>query len=374
MMEQENLVNIFDQQETTPQQEPKKTKKEKFSYSKIGVFEGCKYKYKLVYRDHHFIKDDSVATEFGTLIHYIEETMARKIIDGEKLNSQELISLLYNADIHNDIETVRGVNILKQLYPEQWMELDKSNRTYQDKINEYCNNGIFRLYSFLMNNPQYEIVGVEEPFDVGFRDYTFHGFIDRVFRNKDTGEIYIEDIKTWNKPAEEKDLKTPLQFVVYSLAAQKLYNVSEDMIHCAYELPLCDIKQPAGSKGYMTRGIKKLNSLFDEIETGDFEPSPSPLCHWCIFSATKPNQPEEAKGLCPYFSHWTKEKKDFSVETPWMGAEQHEEIAKSYMERIQLAKQMQEEKARLLNLASQIQFTNSSEVPTNGRRLLIRRR
>lgn len=353
--------------------EEKVEKKEKMSYSKIGVFEGCKYKYKLVYRDFNFIHDDSIATDFGTLIHYIEETMARKLQAGESLDSKELIAMLYNADIHNKTETILGVNILKDKYSEDWLTLDKSNRTYVDKINCYCNYGIYRLYSYLMNNPNLEITGIEQEFNLEFRNYIFHGFIDRVFRDKTTGHIYIEDIKTWAKPAEDKDLTTPLQFVLYSLAAQQIYGVTEDQISCAYELPLCDMKQQAGSKGYMKRGLKKLNKLLDEIESGDFEPSPSPLCHWCVFSSTNPNQPDEAKGLCPYFSHWTKTNKDFSTENPWMGPEQHDAIYNSFREKVMAELQLKNEREKLLNLANAIQFTNTVPDIGSNRRLLIRK-
>lgn len=162
---------------------------------------------------------------------------------------------------------------------------------------------MFRLYDHIMRNPNLEIVGIEQEFNLDLHGYIFHGFIDRVFKDKFTGHIYIEDIKTWTKPKEEKELVTPLQFVFYTLAAKELYKVDESEISCAYELPLCDIKQPAGTKGFVNRGIKKIDKILEEIKSGDFEPSPSPLCHWCIFSETFPNQPEEAKKLCPYYSH-----------------------------------------------------------------------
>ena len=303
----------------------KNEKPDKFSYSKIECFEGCRYKYKLLYVDKHFIKSEAIATDFGTLIHFIEETMAKKIKNNEKLDSKEILDLLYN--VNDTKEKTYGVNILKQKYPVQWFEKDKTEKTYEDKINEYVNNGMFRLYDHLMKNPNLEIVGIEQEFNLNFNGYIFHGFIDRVFRDKNTGHIYIEDIKTWT---QQKDDKTPLQFVFYTLAAEELYNTTEDNISCAYELPLCDLKYEAGTKGFISRGIKKINKLLEDIKTGDFEPNPSPLCHWCVFSGTFPDQPEKAKKLCPYYSHWTKLNKDFSVENEWLGAENHEKIMEAF--------------------------------------------
>ena len=114
-------------------------------------------------------------------------------------------------------------------------------------------------------------------------------------------------------------------------ALTELYpSVDINKVRCSYELPLCDTKQEAGTKGFIKRGNDKIEKLLTRIENGEFAPHPTPLCHWCVFSATKPNQPEEAKNLCPYFSHWTRETKDFSVECEWMGEENHEAILEAF--------------------------------------------
>lgn len=309
-------------------------KGEKFSYSKIGVFEQCKYKYKLIYRDKHFIPSDSVATEFGTLLHYIEEQMVKILTTTFKLNLEDYQNLIYlfqNADIHEGNENILGTEILKEKYKVEWNTPDKSGRTYEEKASYYITEGIYRLREFLRGNPNIEVLEAEKEFNFDYNGFIFHGFIDRVFRNVDTNEIYIEDIKTWSQPADDKDLVTPLQFVLYSLAAKEIYGVDEDKIKCFYDLPLCNLKQAAGTKGFIKRGCKKLDKLLAEIQEGGFEPSPSPLCHWCIFSHTYPDQPQEAKNLCPYFSHWTKLVKDFTVENEWMGEENHNRILEAFI-------------------------------------------
>ena len=282
---------------------------EKFSYSKTEVYSQCPYKYKLIYVDKHFINQPSIATDFGSLIHFIEETMANTIKSGEQINYRQMINLLYAGDEEHNI---KGVDKIKQLYPEDFKTPDKNGRTYSEKIETYIDSGMCRLEDYLAENPNLEIVAAEQPFDVDYRGYTFHGFIDRIFRNKITGDYIIEDIKTYGAPLNKDNLTTPLQFVIYTMA---LENIFEDAkITCAYELPLCNCKQEAGTKGFVERGLKKLDKLLDGIEAKEFAPNPSPLCHWCVFCKTFPNQPEEAKNLCPYFSHWTRENKDFSVE------------------------------------------------------------
>ena len=70
--------------------------------------------------------------------------------------------------------------------------------------------------------------------------------------------------------------------------------------------------------------------LFDEIKLSDFHPNPTPLCYWCLFSKTYNNQPKEAKGLCPYYSLWTKQNKNFNVNHKWLGLKNHQKILEEF--------------------------------------------
>lgn len=292
---------------------------EKLSYSKLSCYQNCGWQYKLTYIDKHFIYEPAIATEFGTLVHSTEETIARKIQAHEPINYEELQQNFMKKSYE-----------LSKKFPQQFYELDKSDRTYEDKVNMYVNESIFRLETFMKNNPDLEIVGIEQSFKVEHGDYVFHGFIDRVFKNKITNELIIEDIKTYSKPVSDSELVTPLQFVFYVLGSEKLYNIDESKIQCAYDLPLCNIKQTAGTKGFVKRGEKKIDKLLAKIEEKDFHPNPTPLCHWCIFSKTYPNQPDSAKFLCPYYLLWTKNNHSFDVDFKWEGIENHERILESF--------------------------------------------
>lgn len=308
-------------------------RKEKFSYSKLSSYESCGWKYKLQYIDKHFIASETIANEFGNLVHYVEETIANDIIANNNepnfmIDDDKYIDLFINADIHTEDETILGVKKLKEKYPDDFYVADKSGMNYSDKANDYLNNGIYRLRDYLTANRDITIVGAEIPFTVEYRDYIFHGFIDRLLKDNTTNEYIIEDIKTWSS-IDGHDTVTPLQFVFYTKAVQELYNTEN--ISCFYDLPLDKHRYSAGTKGYMKRGFKKIDKLLDLIESKNFEPNPSPLCHWCIFSKTYPNQPEEAKNLCPYYCRWTKENKDFSKEFEWMGIENHEAILNEFI-------------------------------------------
>ena len=62
-------------------------KTEQYSYSKLDLYEGCSFKYKLKYLDKiQFKWTDTIATEFGTCIHSIEEDIAKAIKAGEPID------------------------------------------------------------------------------------------------------------------------------------------------------------------------------------------------------------------------------------------------------------------------------------------------
>ena len=292
----------------------------KYSYSSLSCFEQCPYKYKLIYVDNHYINCPSIATDFGTLIHHIEEEIGNYLKDNKTPPYKGLVD-----------EFQTEIDKIKHNYPDAFYSLDKSNRTYADKSAEYLNTGIYRLEKRMQNNPSLEIVGLEKEFYLDYKSYLFHGFIDRIFYDKKKDEYIIEDIKTYPKPLSKKDLQTPLQHLIYSLA---LDPNNEYKVHCTYDLPLCDIIQGVADD-YRERGIRKLDSVFDDLKYTDFKPNPTPLCHWCVFSHTYPNQPKEAKGLCPYYSLWTKENKTFRANYKWLGYNKHEKILEQFRQNIE---------------------------------------
>lgn len=308
---------------------------EKFSYSKLSTFTECGWKYKLIYVDEHFIQSNNVATDFGTLIHHVEECMARDIQANNNepnflMDYDKYIDMFININDENN--KVFGVNKLREMYPDDFYKEDKNNLTYAQKASIYANDAIYRLRDYMTDNPNLEIIGIEQDFTLQYKDYTLKGCIDRVFRDKIKRNIIIEDIKTYSNPVDSKNLTTPLQFVIYTLAARELYGyLYENVdINCVYDLPLCQCKQNAGTKGYLKRGTDKLDKILGGIEDKIFEPKPSALCYWCNFSKTNPRQPEEAQNLCPYYSRWTRENKDYNVDFEWMGVENHEAIMEAF--------------------------------------------
>ena len=173
----------------------------------------------------------------------------------------------------------------------------------------YLDSAIYRLEQFMQLHPELRIIGIEQKFEYDYDGvHSFNGSIDRAFQNINTGEIIIQDIKTWSVPAQNSDLKAPLQFAVYMMAAQKLWEIDITKIKCEYDLPLCDITQPALSDNIVEEGRAALDKLFSGIQSNNFRPTVSALCHWCEYNPlTNPSIIEtKPEAVCPYFSTWQK--------------------------------------------------------------------
>ena len=293
---------------------------DRYSYSKISTYHQCPMKFKIHYLDKNFLFSESIATEFGTLVHATEETIA--------LALQAKIPINY-IELKNKF--ILGCRKLAHKYPEDWVKLDKSNRTYTEKMYTYLDSSIYRLEQFMVDHPDLEIIGIEQKFEYDYDGvHSFTGSIDRVFLNKITGEILIQDIKTWPVPAQNSELKAPAQFTVYAMAAQQLWEAEADKIKCEYDLPLCNLRQASFSKDIIADGRPQLDKWFAGITKGNFKPSPSPLCYFCQYCPGSPSYAGDGKVLCPYHSLWTRENSTRETAIQWMGLEFHDMAVKQY--------------------------------------------
>jgi hypothetical protein len=271
---------------------------DRFSYSKISCYGQCKFKYLVKYKEKNFIYNANIATDFGSIIHETEERIAIALQAGQQI---DYVSLKNKVIIES--------RKLALKYPNDFCKPDKSGRTYREKIYFYLESAIYRLEKFMKNNPDLRIIGIEQKFEYDYDGmHSFNGSIDRAFLNIATGEILIQDIKTWPVQAQNNELKAPLQFTVYMMAAQKLWDTPFDKIKCEYDLPMCDITQAALSDNLVEEGRVALDKLFKGIQDENFKPTISALCHWCEFNPlTNPSILDTKPGaICPYFSTWQK--------------------------------------------------------------------
>ena len=313
-------------------------KKEKYSYTKLSTYDGCPFKFYLKYRMGKFLFSDSCASMYGSLVHYILEQEANCIKRGVEIDYERLKTIFTKSGAKSNkvSENIYSVAEIRDMFPNDWYNDDtKSGMTYEEKADDFIRYGIYEFPKYMERNPNLSIIGAEVPFNFEHRDYIFNGYIDLLLQDKNTGEYIIWDIKTKDHEFDEKDLKTPLQFVCYCTALRKRYG-DDIAISCYYSLPVIHKLQAAGTKGFEKRGFNKINKILDSIESEDYEPKPSPLCYWCEFSNTNPCVTEDGKNVCPYYSLWTKENKTFEYKLGWSGIKNYEKQRQKLIALMQL--------------------------------------
>ena len=298
---------------------------DKYSYSKLDTYKQCPFKFYLNYVLGNYAYSSSIATEFGTAIHECEEKIAIALRDNKPIDYVSLKNEFILKNIHLQIK-----------YPKDYWEDDgKSNRNYKDKMFEYLDKSIYNLEKFMQDHPSYKIVGIEQKFNFKFsEEHNFTGAIDRAFYDSETDTYLLQDIKSWAVEAKKEDLATPLQFVIYTLAAKELWKATK--VRCEYYLPLVEngLKQSAGTNDFIERGLEKINKLFSNISQKDFTPNKTPLCNWCAYSRTNPEAKEEFKYLCAYHSLWERTSRNRAEitksEYEWRGLEENNRIVEEY--------------------------------------------
>ena len=229
-------------------------KNEKFSYSKLNTYESCSFKYDLVYNKGHYTYTDTVSNLLGSLIHSVEESIARSIKEGEQIDYDKLKDYFLHIEKpktspYDQNGGIYGIDYIKRQFPEDFYRANEKGESYATKAQKYLETGIYRLEKYIKSNPGLTIYGMEQFFSIDFKGHMLNGYIDRIFYDELHDEYFIEDIKTKEKPFRDEDMATPLQFVVYVKALSSMLDIPVSKIHCAYDLPMCDLKQPVVSSG-----------------------------------------------------------------------------------------------------------------------------
>lgn len=283
------------------------------SYSRIDTLKQCPMRYKLKYVDKNYDDTTSLALSLGTLSHYIFEL---KYTPGQTMTLDEIWQGFLDGF---EEECIKGWNDLIDEYGFEIYEVDeKTGNSVEDRVqimkDKFFNETI---------EDEWEVIGLEKEFIITFNNKAkIKGFIDRVDRNKITGEIRVVDYKTNKKPYDNKQLATPLQMYIYSLACYELYGQYPS--ECVYDMLFLDMKQVGGTKGYMSRGFTALNKLLDQIiwyqEIGAEHMSPkcSVLCYWCPYSKTNPNSDPFYNTLCEYHLNWKPTNRVFTKNKEWI--------------------------------------------------------
>lgn len=143
----------------------------RWSFSRLNSFDTCHYEWHKVYIECED-KDSSAMAQFGSLMHTILEKYAKGELDLFDLN--DYYEEHFNEEVTYDFPPNKYVD-LRDKYYQQGLD-------YLDNIN--------------LDFDRYEILGVEKKVLFSIGGYECIGFIDLLLRDKNTGEIIIEDHKS----------------------------------------------------------------------------------------------------------------------------------------------------------------------------------
>ena len=309
------------------------------SYSKIDTFENCQRRFEKQYVQRLRGEGSTIALELGSILHKGLEMKGNYLINKEDVDYDEIQNAVLNGcdeETEKDSGHMNGINEIKAAYSDEWLKSleDTENMSYPQKIDIYLKE----VLPTRMEDPNWEVIGVEVPFEYVYDNRCIvHGFIDRIDRRVDDESILrVVDYKSSKKVFIDSKIKTPLQMIVYDLACLQIYGVIPQ--YHEYDFILLNQKQASEdgvcSKGYLNRGLKKINNLLDKIDEaeakGEYPPSPTPLCYWCPYAPIihTPNADKKYGGECQYYSLWIPEHKQFAVNQPYVPGEPEKVVRK----------------------------------------------
>jgi putative RecB family exonuclease len=119
---------------------------------------------------------------------------------------------------------------------------------------------------------------------------TLRGYVDRL-DVAPTGEIRVVDYKTGRSPSEFFEAKALFQMKFYALVLWRLRGVVPSMLQLVY-LGNGEIVRYVPDEADLLACERKVSALWKAItralESGDWRPSPGPLCDWCDHKAICP--------------------------------------------------------------------------------------
>lgn len=317
---------FFIESPTTPFIQPKEEQEKKIktvSFSQYAMWLKCPQQWKLSYIDKLAPYEASIHTVFGTGIHealqeYLKILYTVGTAEADALDTFAIFKKSYEEGLKElKIATEEQLN----LAPE---ELENLGVISPQLVSEFENDGKVILDHVLaysqrskhFPSKKYEIVGIELPLEIPLRGGTilYKGFLDIVFRDKDTKKILILDFKTstngWNKYQKADRTKID-QLLLYKRFYNQMFKVPMSDIEVEFfvvkrkllenvEYPQQRIQRISPPDGKMS--MKEVETTFLDFinsgftKDGDYNVSvPFPKnpgkarknCKYCIFKTLK---------------------------------------------------------------------------------------
>jgi len=248
-----------------PPSEEHISKTDYLSYSRLNTFNNCPRQYQYQY-DLCLPQPPASALSFGDSMHQSLAEFYRRRVSNQKVDLETLQELLetlwisggYGSKEHEQKQKKAGLEMLKSYFQKAYF-------------------------------PDQEILKIEFPFKIRLDEVSIGGRIDRVDRLPDGG-LEIIDYKT-GKSKTQKDADKDLQMSIYALAAKQKHILDVPL----EKLKLSFYFLEEGEKVSTTRteddliNIKgEIKEVLDEINTGQFIPTPGFMCGYCSYQLLCP--------------------------------------------------------------------------------------
>ena len=172
----------------------------KYSFSSLTTYAQCPFQFKLQYID-RVPQIDNAFSQYGSFAHSLLEAYSKNEIPDFALAEE------YKKNYDAKVTTL-------------WPPFPKG------MPQKYYDQGLQYFESFNGWGDDYEILSVEEKFQLDIGGYPFVGLADLVLRDKNTGDITVVDHKSKSSSTMAKDLPTyRRQLYIYAAYVKQKFGV-----------------------------------------------------------------------------------------------------------------------------------------------------
>ena len=243
-----------------------------YSYSKINSFNACPLKYKFLYLDKNFKKDESIEAFVGKIIHKSLEWIYTQKIDKERT--------YFSLD--------HLTNTFKDYWDQSWHSSIRRFKYIKKKKAEYFTSGMRFLVSYYQKFGPYfnqSVYRVEEEFNFKLEDFNFKAIIDRI--DIDENRLHIIDYKTSKKAIKEEKLKTDLQMGIYLFAIKNKFPSYNDIKLSHYYVSsnqeVAIEASEFNKKMFREDLIRNIGNIEKSENENNFIANETKFCNWCYY-------------------------------------------------------------------------------------------
>lgn len=227
----------------------------------------------------------------GTTVHAVTEEHDRRVFAGDAGLSEGQISRLWRERFTSEVAALREIepDVTKWRMSKQGKSTEENLAWWNEHGPRLCHeyvkwrqaNPRLKLWSLTDGEP-----AIELKMETHFGGVPFVGYIDRVFRDVDTGALLVVDIKSGSRMPE-----TSLQMGTYGQAIDQEYGVPV-WYGAFYDARKACLAGPYPLDRWTADYLGELFADMDaKIAAGQFTPNIGRHCNWCIM---------RKQGFCKY--------------------------------------------------------------------------